>query len=218
MLGTEETLSLSTVPVAEDAAVTGATYGPLKAACERRAMKRFGTSTTMVRPTYVVGSHDATYRFPYWVARLQRGGRVLVPGPTTSLLQWIDARDLAEFTLGILEREVEGAFHVAGPTPAMGFPEVIAQIAEHVAPLGTELVEVDGLLLLELETTPGIIPLWTGPHQEPVMNVDPAKAVAAGLRFRSLSDTVDDVASWLVGQAWQSHWLTPEREAELLDR
>jgi len=218
MLGTEETLSLSTVPVAEDAAVTGATYGPLKAACERRAMKRFGTSTTMVRPTYVVGSHDATYRFPYWVARLQRGGRVLVPGPATSLLQWIDARDLAEFTLGILEREVEGAFHVAGPTPAMGFPEVIAQIAEHVAPLGTELVEVDGLLLLELETTPGIIPLWTGPHQEPVMNVDPAKAVAAGLRFRSLSDTVDDVASWLVGQAWQSHWLTPEREAELLDR
>ncbi len=213
MLGTEETLSLSTVPVADDAAVTGETYGPLKAACERRAMERFGTATTIVRPTYIVGSHDATYRFAYWVARLERGGRVLVPGPATSLLQWIDARDLAEFTLGLLEGGERGAFHVAGPTPALSFPEVIAQMASLIAAANTELVVVDGQRLLDHGLAPGALPLWAGPDAESVMNVDPSKALAAGLSFRSLRDTVEDVAVWFAGQPWRDQWLSAEREA-----
>lgn len=216
MLGTEETLSLSTVPVSDDAAVTGETYGPLKAACERRAIERFGADATVVRPTYVVGSHDATYRFPYWVARLQRGGRVLVPGPQASLLQWIDARDLAEFTLGLLEQQLAGAFHVAGPTPALPFRAVIEQMASIIAPEETELVVADGQRLLDHGLAPGALPLWAGPDAESVMNVDPAKALAAGLSFRTLDDTVDDVAGWLEGQPWRDQWMSPTDEAALI--
>ena len=48
----------------------------------------------MVRPTFVIGSFDATLRFPYWVERVRRGGVVAVPGPRDTFLQWIDARDL----------------------------------------------------------------------------------------------------------------------------
>ena len=65
-----------------DAPITGGTYGPLKAESERAGWRRFGEDSTMVRPTYVIGAHDATLRFPYWVERVRRGGEVAVPGPS----------------------------------------------------------------------------------------------------------------------------------------
>ncbi len=95
---TEETLTIvNDTDLAPDAEVTGETYGPLKAACERSAEEHFGEQLTIVRPTFVIGSHDATMRFPYWVERLRRGGNVAVPGPRDNALQYIDARDLGEF-------------------------------------------------------------------------------------------------------------------------
>ena len=79
---TEESATLwNDESLARDAEVTGETYGPLKAACERAAEEHFGEQLTIVRPTFVIGSHDATLRFPYWVERLRIGGNVAVPGP-----------------------------------------------------------------------------------------------------------------------------------------
>jgi 2'-hydroxyisoflavone reductase len=53
--------------------VTGETYGPLKAECDRIVQSIYGDSCTVVRPTYVVGPGDHTDRFTYWVERFQRG-------------------------------------------------------------------------------------------------------------------------------------------------
>ena len=55
-----------------------ANYGGLKAACEREFSAGFGGRATIVRPGLIVGPHDSTDRFPYWVARfvLSRGTRL----------------------------------------------------------------------------------------------------------------------------------------------
>jgi 2'-hydroxyisoflavone reductase len=201
--------------LARDAEVTAETYGPLKAACERAAHEHFGDQITLVRPTFVIGSHDATLRFPYWVERLRVGGNVAVPGPRDNALQYIDARDLGEFVVTLATNATTGAFHVAGPYPPGRFFEVIQSVSEHVSPSDTRLVEISARSILSHHLD-SRFPLWSGSSSETALAVDPAKAVAAGLTFRELADSVDDVISWWDDRIAPSWWLTREQEAMLV--
>jgi 2'-hydroxyisoflavone reductase len=213
---TEETLTLlNDTTLAGDAEVTAETYGPLKAACERAATEHFGDQLTIVRPTFVIGSHDATLRFPYWVERLRAGGSVAVPGPRDNALQYIDARDLGEFVVTLAANTTLGAFHAAGPYPAARFFEVIESISEQVSPDATRLVDISPRHIKShhLESR---FPLWSGVTSETVMAVDPAKALAAGLTLRALSESVEDVMSWWDDREAPSWWLTREQEAMLV--
>lgn len=69
--------------------VTGATYGGLKALCEDAVVEAFGARAVIVRPGLIVGAHDGTYRFPWWVGRVAAGGEVLYPAQ--GRIQLIDA-------------------------------------------------------------------------------------------------------------------------------
>lgn len=195
------------------APVTPATYGPLKAASERAALRRFGAGVTIVRPTYVIGAHDHTLRFPYWVARARHGGEVAVPGPREARLQWIDARDLAEFTLGALEDGLTGPFHVAAPSGGTPFVEMVERVVAHVAPPGTRVVEVSAPTVLAAGLADRF-PLWS-PQPEPLSTLDTTRAHAAGLVARALDESVDDVVEWWGTRPWADRWLTPEAEARL---
>ncbi len=213
---TEDVARLHPEPTFDlDAPVTGETYGPLKAACERAAVEHFGQRLSIVRPTYVIGSHDATLRFPYWTQRLARGGDVAVPGPRANAFQYIDARDLGDFVVTLAERSTTGAFHVAQPYPPVRFLEALEQIAELVAPPDTTLVEVPYEQIARHHLD-GRFPLWSGATNPTVLAVDPAKAVAAGLRFRSLAESVEDVTAWWGDREGPSWWLTREQEAMLV--
>ena len=213
----ETTLSLASDDGLDpDAPVTGATYGPLKAASERAGLQFFGDGATMVRPTFVIGSFDATLRFPYWVERVRRGGVVAVAGPRENAMQYVDARDLANFVVRVADEHLHGAFHVAGPQPGDHFFDMVEQVASHVAPAGTTLREVsaDRVEALQLEDK---VPLWTGAQSENVLALDSSLAISHGLDFRPLSDSVDDVTTWWGDRAWPTRWLTSDDEARLLD-
>ncbi len=200
-----------------DAPITGGTYGPLKAESERAGWRRFGEDSTMVRPTYVIGAHDATLRFPYWVERVRRGGEVAVPGPLEGSLQYIDARDLANFVVRAAEDRVAGAVHVAGPSGGTRYYDVIAELAAHLAPEGTTLHEVSAeeIRAAGLE---GKFPLWGGHAPENLTRLDSALALSLGLDLRPLVDSVDDVLEWWGERPWPQHWLTPDQESSLLAR
>lgn len=100
--------------------VTGDTYGGLKVLCERQAQVSYGDDgLTIVRPTYVIGPHDHTGRFTWWVRRIARGGEVLAPAPYDAPIQIIDARDLAEWTLDLAEERVSGAYNAISPGAAV---------------------------------------------------------------------------------------------------
>jgi 2'-hydroxyisoflavone reductase len=213
---TEESAKLwNDTTLAPDAEVTGETYGPLKAACERSAAEHFGDQLTFVRPTFVIGSHDATLRFPYWVERLRRGGSIAVPGPRDNALQYIDARDLGEFVVTLAANSTLGAFHAAGPYPAGRFFDVMQTISEQISPPDTRLIEISPRHIKShhLDTR---FPLWSGSTSETALAVNPAKAVAAGLKFRDLSASVDDVIEWWDDREAPSWWLTREQESMLV--
>lgn len=212
---TEETATLHPDGgVDPEAPITGETYGPLKAAAER-AGKRAFSDVAIVRPTYVIGAFDATLRFPYWVERARRGGTVVVPGPERSALQYVDARDLADFVAGLVAHGVLDDFHVAGPTPATTFVETVRRVVASAAPDGSMVAVVDPARV----RAAGLdhkFPLWSGGDDEALLAIDPAKAIVAGLALRPLEDSVADVVGWWGDRAWPERWLTPDEEGTLL--
>ena len=213
---TEETAVLHLdAPSEPDAPIDADSYGPLKAACERSAGERFGDRLTIVRPTFVIGSHDPTMRFAYWVMRLARGGNVAVAGPRTNALQYVDARDLGEFVVKLLTNSTLGAFHVAGPFPAPRFVEVMESVCAQVSPPDTKVVEVSPKQVSSHHLA-GRFPLWPGAFGENMLAVDPAKALAAGLTLRDIGESVEDVLAWWDDREWPAWWLTREQEAMLV--
>lgn len=201
--------------------ITDETYGGLKVACERLAAELFGPDrTTVVRPTYVVGPHDYSYRFTWWVERIARGGHVLGPGPQGGPIQVIDARDLGSWIVSLAERAVAGPFHAVSPPPPFGFGDMLETIAAEVAPAGTKLTWVDAEFLIEFGETAETIPLWPGGDSESDINTaDPSRAYAAGLAPRPLSQTIAEVHAAELASPTPPRagvGLTPEREAELL--
>jgi hypothetical protein len=138
-----------------------------------------------------------------------------VPGPRDISLQYVDVRDLAAFTMRQVVEERAGAFTVAGPWPAARFVDVVEQIARHVGPPGTSIVEI-GPEAVEGRNLAGKFPLWSGPTNELAMEMDPSAAIAAGLTLRRLEDSVGDVVTWWQDRPWPGQWLTGEEEATLL--
>ncbi len=86
-------------------------YGPLKALSEQEALKQFPDMTTIIRPGLIVGPGDETDRFSYWPLRLARGGDVAAPGDGSDPVQFVDARDLAEWTIRVAEQRALGTFN-----------------------------------------------------------------------------------------------------------
>ncbi|MFI5370452.1 MAG: NAD-dependent epimerase/dehydratase family protein, partial [Candidatus Eisenbacteria bacterium] len=84
--------------------VTGETYGGLKAACERAAEEEMPGRVASIRAGLLVGPHDTSDRFPYWPRRIARGGETLAPAPREHPTQFVDARDLAEWMVGVAQQ------------------------------------------------------------------------------------------------------------------
>jgi 2'-hydroxyisoflavone reductase len=196
------------------------TYGPLKVACEHALRSARGDAGTVVRPHYIVGPHDASDRFTYWVRRGAAGGRILAPGPPEQPMQWIDARDLAAFVLRICEQDMPGTFNIATPPRRHTFGELLEAAATagdadlDVAWCDEAFVRTHGLVATE---TSDPFPLVT-PDEPNAHLFDTTRAVDAGLAFRPLAETVRDTLAWDRdrGTPAMTVGLGAEREAELL--
>ena len=180
-------------------------YGPLKALCEEEARAVFGERALVVRPGLIVGPHDPTGRFTYWAHRLARGGEILAPGPPERRVQFVDVRDLGEWIVAAAERGLPGTFNATNEGVAWG--ELLA--GAHVTWVTDEFLREQGVgEWMEL-------PLWIGsPEWRGMHEADVSRAIAAGLRFRPVAETVAGAAA---APAVEGVGLTPEREAELLE-
>jgi 2'-hydroxyisoflavone reductase len=206
-------------PVAElgelpDDEVTGESYGALKALCEDVAREVFDERTLVVRPGLIVGPHDPTGRFTYWPHRVARGGEVLAPGPPERPTQVIDVRDLGAWIVALCERATSGTFNATHP--GVSFAELLGTCAA-VAASDARATWVADEFLLEHEVGEWMeLPLWLAdPAYAAADRVDVGRAVAAGLAFRPLAETVRDVLD--LAEPVEGVGLTPEREAALLE-
>ncbi len=202
-------------------AVTGSAYGGRKILCERAAEAGFPDRTTVVRPGLITGPGDPTMRFPYWPVRVDRGGEVLVPGEYSDPVQWIDARDLAQFAVSLCERSIYGTFNTCGPALPIG--RMLDEIRDGTGAEATFTWVADDFLREQevlrqvdsLGSTTVRVPELQGYNQ---YNVD--KAVAAGLTFRPIGVTARDTVEWYKAtpeeERPRGRTLSPEREAEVL--
>lgn len=197
-------------------------YGPLKALSEDEAHKQFPRITTVIRPGLIVGPGDETDRFTYWPVRLARGGKVLVP-PLADPVQFIDARDLAEWTIRVAESKTTGDFNGVGPSFELSTAAMLYGI-NAVTTKGAELREASVEFLSKHEVKAwSDLPVWV-PGQGDTAGFhrrSNARAIAAGLTFRPLATTAADTLAWFeqqpaVRQATLRAGLKAEREAELL--
>ncbi|MCI2419652.1 NAD-dependent epimerase/dehydratase family protein [Saccharopolyspora sp. K220] len=200
---------------------TPESYGGIKVACEDAVRAALGDRAFVLRPGLISGPNDISDRFGYWPTRISRGGRVLVPDAPDQPTQHTDVRDLAEWIVTAAERGTTGTFDGSGPTTALG--PLLEEIAELVAPPGTELVAVAPEALTEAAVQPWSgpksLPLWLPESHHGLVSHDAAPALDAGLRIRPLAETVSATLATereLGLDRERRAGLNPAEEAELL--
>jgi 2'-hydroxyisoflavone reductase len=198
----DESAPLHAAPEPFTEEVSGRTYGPLKAECERVARSLLGEQLTVVRPTFVFGPGDDTDRFTYWVERVARGGEVLAPSEPEQLLTWIDARDLCPWTVELVERDVAGTFNASGPSTPTTWRSVLTEIAA----LATGPVRFNWATAEVLRAQRINLPLFASGRPPRQFSTD--AALRSGLRHRPLLDTAKATLDW-----WRAQ--TPERRAQV---
>ncbi|MFL6531168.1 MAG: NAD-dependent epimerase/dehydratase family protein [Chthoniobacterales bacterium] len=198
-------------------------YGPLKALSEAEAEKWFPKKTLVIRPGLIVGPNDQTDRFTYWPVRIERGGEVLAPGDPKDPVQFIDARDLAEWTIRMVEKGATGIYNATGPAQELGVGGMLDGIKSALKSNAT-FTYADAEFLEAQKVSPwSDMPVWVPAKGEEggLSRTSIKKALAAGLSFRPLDVTARDTVAWFKTlpadrQANLKAGLKPEREAEVL--
>lgn len=221
-MGITEASPLATMPDETVEEITGETYGPLKVLCEKAVEAEFPSRALVIRPGLIVGPHDPTDRFTYWPFRVAGGGEVLAPETPEVPVQIIDGRDLAEFTLKLIEQKATGAYNATGPDYDLTLGrmlETCKQVSNSNAVFHWASVE----FLLQNQVNPwSDLPVWVpnNPENAGFSKVDVSKAIAAGLAFRPLAETIRDTLAWAATRPADHPWragLTEAREKQLLN-
>jgi 2'-hydroxyisoflavone reductase len=196
------------------------TYGPLKALSEREAEKWFPKKTLIIRPGLIVGPRDETDRFTYWPVRIDRGGEVLAPGSPDDSVQLIDARDLAEWTIRMVENRETGIYNATGPAKPLGIGGMLDGIKDALKS-DAKFTWVSEEFLTQQKVQPwSDMPVWTG-KEDGLSRTKIDRALSKGLTFRPLNVTARDTLAWFksLPQDRQSKLragLAPEREPQVL--
>jgi 2'-hydroxyisoflavone reductase len=198
-------------------------YGPLKALSEAEAEKWFPGKALIVRPGLIVGPGDESDRFTYWPVRVDRGGEVLAPGNPSDPVQFIDARDLAEWTIRMVEQGSTGVFNATGPKSKLTIGGMLDGI-KSATKSNAQFTWADADFLAAQKVRPwSDMPVWVPPRGDEAgfSMISIKRAIDKGLTFRSLGDTTQATLEWFHKQpadrqAKLRAGLAAEREAEVL--
>jgi 2'-hydroxyisoflavone reductase len=229
--GTDETAPLAKYEGADAMKETQATlrasnfalYGPLKALSEAETEKWFPGKALIIRPGLIVGPGDESDRFTYWPVRVARGGEVLAPGNPSDPVQFIDARDLAEWTIRMVEQGATGVFNATGPKTKLSIGDMLSGI-KSATKSNAQFTWVDAEFLAAQKVRPwSDMPVWIPAKGEETgfAMISIKKALDKGLTFRTVGDTTQATLEWFRKQPAERQaklraGITPEREAEVL--
>src|SRR3954465_15424475 len=198
-------------------------YGPLKVLSEQETQKWFPNQSLIIRPGLIVGPGDETDRFTYWPVRIDRGGEVLAPGEPKDPVQFIDARDLAEWTIRMAENRETGVYNATGPEKELGVGDMLGGIKSALKS-NASFTWVNADFLEQQKVSPwSDMPVWIPAASEEggMSRTKINRAIAKGLTFRPLGETARDTLAWFKTlpsdrQAHLKAGLTPDREKEVL--
>ena len=179
----------------------GELYGPLKVESEKEALKWFGDRATIIRPGLIVGPGDGSFRFTYWPWRIEQGGDVVAPGDGRDPVQVIDTRDLAEWTIRMVEDGNTGIYNATGPAGTLTMEEMLGAVRGALP--GNKPVNVIWMpweFLKQHEVQPWQEMTTWIPASDPesvIAKTDVSRAIAKGLTFRPLADTTVAALQWV---------------------
>jgi 2'-hydroxyisoflavone reductase len=197
-------------------------YGLSKSMAEQEAHRALPGRTTIVRPGLIIGPGDDTDRFTYWPVRIARGGEVLAPGDGTDPVQVIDARDLGEWIIHLVEARTYGVFNGVGPRRRT-FAELLYGI-HAVTDSDIDWTWVPASFLAEHRVRPyAEMPVWRPAEGiwRGFAQFDLTPEIASGLRFRPLAVTAHDTLEFhrsrpAERQAALRAGISADREREVL--
>lgn len=176
--------------------VTPENYGALKVLCEQAAAEEMAGRALVIRPGLIVGPYDTTDRFTYWPHRVAQGGEVLAPDRPENAVQFIDVRDLAEWTVRMVEKQATGTYNAKGPERELVTGQVL-DACKRVSGSDAHFTWVSEDFLLKEQVEPYTeMPLWVPSDMPGFSAVNCSKAIAAGLTFRELDETIQATLAW----------------------
>jgi 2'-hydroxyisoflavone reductase len=209
----------STVAELEDPATEEVmeNYGALKAKCERVVEEIYDDRSARVRAGLIVGPYDATDRFTYWPRRIALGGEVLGPGDPNAPVQFIDARDLAAWLVQLALEGPGGTYNATGPAHELTFEQLLDDMRETIGS-DADVVWLDGQRVLDAGVQPWTeLPLWLpGSDYAGMARADISRALAAGLTFRPVGETIADTLAWDRNEPGDRPTLAHDKEQEIL--
>jgi len=173
-------------------------YGALKTFSEQEVEKHYPGINLVIRPGLIVGPLDPSDRFTYWPARIDRGGEVMAPGTPSDPVQFIDSRDLAEWTIRMIETQEKGVYNATGPAKPLSIAEMLYGI-KAVTTAGAQFTYVPADFLREKDVRGWRhMPVWLPPEGATAgfLRRNCARALAKGLSFRPLAVTAKDTLDW----------------------
>ncbi len=176
-------------------------YARDKRGGELAVLDAFGPDrSVLVRSGLILGPYENVGRLPWWLNRVADGGPVLAPGPRDLPLQYIDVRDLADWTLGAIQRELSGPYNLISPSGHATMGALLDACAT-ATDSGAELRWTAPETVLAAGIEPWTqLPVWTPPGSDlhdALHTADVSRALATGLRCRPVGDTVTDTWTWL---------------------
>ena len=197
--------------------ITPESYGGLKALCEEEVLRIFPGRALVIRPGLIVGPHDPSNRFTYWPRRVARGGEVLAPSRPDYPVQLIDARDLAQWMIGLAELRATGTFNATGPREPLAMSAIL-EACRAASGSDARFTWASDAQLLEAGVTPWMeLPLWIPESQGAGFSrFDVSRAVSAGLRFRPIEETARETLAW--ARTLPEGWGKPAGLAEEKER
>ena len=220
-IGIDESYSVGKLQDEMVEEITGETYGPLKALCEKVVQDTYGERALIIRPGLIVGPHDPTDRFTYWPVRIARGGDVLAPQKPEAAIQVIDVRDLSDFIIQLIQDHASGIYNATGPDYELTIGRLL-ETSKQVSGSNANIHWASVEFLNQHQVEPwSDMPTWIPDDEEGVgfSRVDVSRTIAAGLKFHPLEETVRDTLAWAQTRPADHEWragLTAEREAQVL--
>lgn len=202
-------------------------YARAKRGGELAAEEVFGDRAVFVRAGLILGPYENIGRLPWWLTRIAKGGPVLAPGPENLGIQFIDARDLAEWSLDAAERGLGGPYDMVSPPEHATMGQILEECVR-VTGSDAELRWTSPEPILAAGVQPWTdLPIWVPPGEDhdSLHRSDVSKVLASGLHCRPVAETIEDTWTWLKsigGQAPQrpdrpTVGLDPAVEAKLLN-
>jgi 2'-hydroxyisoflavone reductase len=202
-------------------------YAAAKRGGELAVLREFGDRALLARAGLILGPYEDVGRMPWWLRRIERGGPVLAPGAPGRPLQYIDARDLAQWMLTAADRGLGGAFNTVGRSGHATMGELL-DAAIRVTGSDAELVWASPEVIEEAGISPWIeLPVWLPDDDEygGMHDGDVSAAYKEGLTCRPVLETVADTWAWLQAEGDPEprtgkprHGLDPAKEEQVLLR